>query len=626
MQNSTLEKRALLFVSLCAFALRVAPLIGKGGPLGLASDYDDGVYFSSSALLLRGVLPYRDFVFVHPPGILYFYALVSWLTHPAKAFAAARVLACIVGAINTFLVGRIVARRCGTFGAIVAAALYATFPDAVVAERSVYLEPVLNLACLASAWVWLDDRREQSRGTLAGVLNGAACGVKFLGGIWVIAALCSTRRGRFFADALRFIAAGAVTGVILLAIAFADIQGFARQTLWFQVVRPPDGTIDKIARVNEIAGSGHWVVTCFALIALICTLIRALRRAEISREERYFAVATLLTVAAFLASGSYWRNYNSYLAASACVLAGLGAATLASIPRIPRRALATLVAVLIAGAHFVTLRELWKSTRDRSPGLMIVGRAVRSAAKHDSVFAFDPTWLVAGDTLPPHRDGAPVIVDSYGAMLLHAVQSGTHYTDTGAAFREGPSQLAVRARLAKSRFAIIGWRGNWQLTANDRDWVAERFLCSTPELGDLCLWRRTEQLMPGLVVIPEGETVDFMSGWYDQEGSRPDLWRWMSSRGELRLHGGGHRKLQLYLHVPLESLRAKPTIVVTFDGSELGRLTPENSDPVLSFDVDAPGQSHQLTVSSDQTFRPSEHGSTDTRDLSLMLKRVVYVP
>ena len=164
------------------------------------------------------------------------------------------------------------------------------------------------------------------------------------------------------------------------------------------------------------------------------------------------------------------------------------------------------------------------------------------------------------------------------------------------------------------------------MTAADRDWVAERFLCSTPDLGDNCLWKRSEQLMPGLTVVPEGESVDFATGWYDVEGTRPDQWRWMSGRGTLTLGGGGQRKLQLYVHVPLESLKAKPTIVVTFDARELGRLTPEGSDAVLSFDVESVVGRHEMTLSSDQTFKPSEHGSTDTRELSLMLKRLVWTP
>ena len=38
--------------------------------MGYPMDYDEGVYSSAAPLLLRGDLPYRDFIFVHPPGSL----------------------------------------------------------------------------------------------------------------------------------------------------------------------------------------------------------------------------------------------------------------------------------------------------------------------------------------------------------------------------------------------------------------------------------------------------------------------------------------------------------------------------------------------------------------------------
>src|SRR3982750_2171102 len=99
---------ALGLIALGGWVLRAAPLLRTGGALGFPIDYDEGVYFAASALLFKGILPYRDFVFVHPPGLLYFLGLTSMFG--AGGFAAARVVATIVGAINIFLVGWIVMR------------------------------------------------------------------------------------------------------------------------------------------------------------------------------------------------------------------------------------------------------------------------------------------------------------------------------------------------------------------------------------------------------------------------------------------------------------------------------------------------------------------------------------
>ena len=104
---------ALAAIALGGLVARLWPLVREGGPLGYAVDYDEGVYFSASALLFKGVLPYRDFVFVHPPGMLYFLGLTSAFAEaldPARAFAAARFVAVGLGAVNVYLTGRLVLR------------------------------------------------------------------------------------------------------------------------------------------------------------------------------------------------------------------------------------------------------------------------------------------------------------------------------------------------------------------------------------------------------------------------------------------------------------------------------------------------------------------------------------
>ena len=64
----------LAVLAVGAWVLRVLPFFNRHGAFGYPVDYDEGVYFSASALLFRGELPYRDFVFVHPPGALLLWA------------------------------------------------------------------------------------------------------------------------------------------------------------------------------------------------------------------------------------------------------------------------------------------------------------------------------------------------------------------------------------------------------------------------------------------------------------------------------------------------------------------------------------------------------------------------
>ncbi|HZI02713.1 MAG TPA: hypothetical protein VEZ71_01760, partial [Archangium sp.] len=149
----------LAVMAVGAWVLRVLPFFNRHGAFGYPVDYDEGVYFTASALLFQGVLPYRDFIFVHPPGSLLLWSPAAALASgwdAATCFVLARWLAAGVGALNVFLVGRLALRAWGPGAGVVAALVYATYPELVGVERGPFLEPVLNLACLAMANVWLD--------------------------------------------------------------------------------------------------------------------------------------------------------------------------------------------------------------------------------------------------------------------------------------------------------------------------------------------------------------------------------------------------------------------------------------------------------------------------------------
>ncbi|HEX7153767.1 MAG TPA: glycosyltransferase family 87 protein [Thermoanaerobaculia bacterium] len=609
-------KWALLLISIAALAIRVIGLTGPGGALGAPTGYDDGVYFSASALLLRGVLPYRDFVFVHPPGVLYFFSLTSWLPNPAEAFVAARFLATIVGAVSTFLVGHIVMRAAGPFAGLVAAFLYATYPDALGAERTTFLEPVLNLAALAAAHVWLGNRR---RPFVAGVLAGAACAVKLWGGIWVLAALASAPNRK---DIGRFLLGGILAGVVLLApVALPALDGFIAQTLQFQLSRPPDGVASTTARLQDIFDSGHRAASVLAIVGLLAMLRTR------TREERFFAVATVLTVLGFLASSSYWNHYNSHLAASQCVLAGLGAAALLRLPRIPRAATAAAVVLLIAALDFQSIRTTIRNAPAASPEMLTARYTIPTVVpKNEPVFAFDPTWTLVAGHLPPHGDGAPAVVDSYGAMLLTAVQGGGRFGDTGAAFQSPVAQPAVRARLAASRYVVLGWRGNWQLNAAERDWFFTRFQCANPEAAELCVWERRAQ--PGAPVSVDAEKIVYGDGWHGEEGTLPKRWRWMGRRSVTTLPArSGTAYLQLEFAIPLDSLKQAPTLTVELDGRVLDRFPAPTAKvrrgwKLTELHGDAP---HTLVISSDRAFVPAQLGkSADTRELAVSLTDLTW--
>ena len=59
----------VILATVLALALRLL-ILTRPGLLTDVTEYDDGVYLGAAIRLTQGVLPYRDFAFVQPPGIL----------------------------------------------------------------------------------------------------------------------------------------------------------------------------------------------------------------------------------------------------------------------------------------------------------------------------------------------------------------------------------------------------------------------------------------------------------------------------------------------------------------------------------------------------------------------------
>ena len=106
--------------ALVAFLARRDLVVRHAGLLGLHG-YDDGVYYAGAAALLAGRMPYRDFVLLHPPGILLVlapFAEIGALTSDQDGLASVRVGFWLVGAVNAALVARVAAREGPTAAAV----------------------------------------------------------------------------------------------------------------------------------------------------------------------------------------------------------------------------------------------------------------------------------------------------------------------------------------------------------------------------------------------------------------------------------------------------------------------------------------------------------------------------
>ncbi|WP_211268478.1 hypothetical protein, partial [Oerskovia enterophila] len=158
-------------VAVLAFTVRWSL---AGGTVGVRdyTGYDDGVYFSSAVALVHGLVPYRDFTLLHPPGSMLaltpFAALTAW-TSDSDALVAARVGVMLVGAANAVLVTRI-AGRWGTTAAVVGGVLYAVSFAAAWAERITLLEPLGSLCLLGGVVLLLRGLPDAGVGARTGWL------------------------------------------------------------------------------------------------------------------------------------------------------------------------------------------------------------------------------------------------------------------------------------------------------------------------------------------------------------------------------------------------------------------------------------------------------------------------
>ena len=84
----------MLIATVLAVAIRLFTLTRAGYLRGI-TEYDDGVYIGGALRLVEGQLPYKDFAFIQPPGILLLMrpvALIAKITTTVKGLALARVL------------------------------------------------------------------------------------------------------------------------------------------------------------------------------------------------------------------------------------------------------------------------------------------------------------------------------------------------------------------------------------------------------------------------------------------------------------------------------------------------------------------------------------------------------
>jgi alpha-1,2-mannosyltransferase len=319
-------------VAVLAFVVRLLPVLAGGG-LGFYGRYDDGVYYAAADALTFGRLPYRNYVFVQPPGlplVLTPFALLGRLASDPVGMATGRLAFMALGAANAVLVCAL-AGRWGGRPAMAAGLLYACWLPAVYSEQSTFIEPLGTTALLVTLLLLLGQVRPRvpRAEVLAGVALGLACTLK----IWYAAPLaivlvCLLAERQRHA-ALR-VAAGSVAALVVVLLPFFVT---APRQMWDMVVRDQlarsQPSVPVLSRLTSIVGVHSFFRNSHAIedltTAVILTLLTVAAVAcWTDRRARMIVVVLIGNFAVVLASPEYYVHYAALTAAPAAIVLTVG--------------------------------------------------------------------------------------------------------------------------------------------------------------------------------------------------------------------------------------------------------------------------------------------------------------
>jgi hypothetical protein len=410
-------------LALVAAGVTAYQLSRPGSLFGITADVS--VYFGASVRLVHGALPYRDYVFVQPPGFVLLatpFALLSKVIGTRDGLAILRLCTPLVAAVSVILVGQLVRHR-GPAATFIACGVMALFPAELYALHSVLLEPVVDLFCLGAAVLMFNGDTLAGRRRLAvgGVLLGVAGTVKASAilPVVVIAVLCLPHLRR---RVLPFVG-GVVAGFAIPTLPFflAAPSALYRDVVTTQVSRIPASVRVPVAtRLGDLTGASAFTsrdsVMIGATIALLTLVIGAFalsRRRPTTLE--WFAIGSCVAVgAAQLAPSQYYPHYAAFIAPFLAILLAVSLARLVGEHTSP---LALAIAALSVAALLINQVSFLRG--QSSPDLVAAVDSVVPAGGCTTSDA--PRNLVTTDRFVATASGCTAMTDPNGTVLAFGV-------------------------------------------------------------------------------------------------------------------------------------------------------------------------------------------------------------
>ncbi|MHB1568610.1 MAG: glycosyltransferase 87 family protein, partial [Solirubrobacteraceae bacterium] len=334
------------------------------------SFYDSGVYLAAAVHLASGVVPYRDFTFVQPPGLLYLLspvALASRLIGTHDGFTVGRVLDSVVTAANCVLTAALV-RRHGRVAMIAAGVGVAMSPVAFLVSSAIKLDPFSLFFVLLAALVVVGRGEVAALSRRGSIVAGVALGVAGLVKLWaffpfvaIVVLVAWRARGRVVATVA---SAGATFLVGVAPFLLASPRNFVAEVFVEQLGRRANAADSGSLfwRLRALTGYINTLVapsTAAALIAfgtLAVLVVIAYRRwSAVSDADALILFCAVAVIVMLMSSPETYSYYDYYaqpfliaLAVGALWSLGAEAAHRVRAPRVGRGTRRVVVASAVA--------------------------------------------------------------------------------------------------------------------------------------------------------------------------------------------------------------------------------------------------------------------------------------
>lgn len=420
------------------------------GVHGIGGDgYDDGVHLGTALRLTQFALPYRDFVFLHPPGISWMLlpaAIIGRVTSEQFALVLSRVFTAGMFVADVALVAMLLRRR-GRWAMVVGGLSLALWPFGSFVSNSAMAEAWVGFFLLLGCLVLFDERTDSSRRRqfVVGALLGVALSIKILAVLPIAAILLVrwVRRRRFPG---RIVAGGGVSlAVLVLPFVVAAPVAFVRDVIVTQLLRRPAFDVDPGGFADRVAVIFGWVISpartttpglaVFTLLVFVGLFALALwwRRSHLTDLDLTVAVAMIVIFLFLLRTPDLFTQYPFLLVVFGSLGLGIitgaladrvgallaGASSGDAVRWILRAGVAvTLVVVAVLGTRRwnQVSQKLSKDAFD--PSAWIAGTIPAG-----SCVVFDvPTLAIVGDRFVPDRPCSDM-VDPFGSWLVLADHS-----------------------------------------------------------------------------------------------------------------------------------------------------------------------------------------------------------